>query len=73
MHEINVAEAAQQLKALLDAALKGERVVITEEAGAVELVPVKPHRKRVFGCARGVFDVPDCFDAPLADFDEHRS
>lgn len=73
MHEIDVAEAAQHLKALLEAALKGERVVITEGAGSVELVPVKPHRKRVFGSARGVFEIPESFDAPLADFDEYRA
>lgn len=73
MHEIDVAAAAEQLKSLLEAALKGERVVITEDAGSVELVPVKPHRTRVFGSARGVFEIPESFDAPLADFDEHRA
>lgn len=73
MHEIDVAEAAQNLKTLLEAALKGERVVITEDAGSVELVPVKPRRKRVFGSARGVFEIPETFDAPLADFDEYRA
>lgn len=72
MHEIDVAAAAEQLKSLLEAALKGERVVITEDAGSVELVPVKAHRKRVFGSARGVFEVPESFDAPLGDFDEYR-
>lgn len=73
MHEIDVAEAADNLKALLEAALKGERVVITEDAGSVELVPVKPRRKRVFGSARGVFEIPETFDAPLADFDVYRA
>ncbi|MBL8112372.1 MAG: hypothetical protein JNK60_05775 [Acidobacteria bacterium] len=73
MHEIDVAHAAEKLKALLEAALKGERVVITEDAGSVELVPLKPHRKRVFGSARGVFDIPEGFDAPLADLDEYRA
>jgi antitoxin (DNA-binding transcriptional repressor) of toxin-antitoxin stability system len=73
VHEIDVAAAAEQLKSLLEAALKGERVVITEDAGSVELVPVKPHRKRVFGSARGVFEIPESFDAPLADFDEYRA
>jgi hypothetical protein len=47
--------------------------VITEDAGSVELVPLKPHRKRVFGSARGVFDIPEGFDAPLADLDEYRA
>lgn len=73
MHEIDVAQAAGQLKVLLEAALKGEKVVITEEAGAVELVPVKVRRRRVFGSARGVFEIPEEFDEPLPDFDEHRS
>ena len=74
MHQIDVAEAAGQLKSLLEAALKGEKVVIVEEAGSVELVPVKPLRRhRQFGYARGVFEIPDDLDAPLADFDEYRS
>ncbi len=73
MHEIDVAEAAQHLKTLLEAALKGERVVITEDAGSVELVPVKPRRKRVFGSARGIFEIPESFAEPLADFDEYRA
>lgn len=72
MHD-DVAHAAEKLKALLEAAPKGERVVITEDAGSVELVPLKPHRKRVFGSARGVFDIPEGFDAPLADLDEYRA
>jgi antitoxin (DNA-binding transcriptional repressor) of toxin-antitoxin stability system len=72
VHEIDVAEAAQHLKTLLEAALKGERVVITEDAGSVELVPVKPRRKRVFGIARGVFGNPESFAERLANFDEYR-
>ena len=73
MHEIDVAEAAIQLRSLLEAALKGERVVITEDDGAVELVPVRVPRRRHFGSARGVFEIPETFDAPLADFDDYRS
>lgn len=71
MHQIDVAEAAGRLKSLLEAALKGEKIVIMEESGAVELVPVKlPRRRRQFGSARGVFEIHDDFDAPLPDFDE---
>ena len=73
MHEIDVAAAAEKLKSLLEAALKGEKVVITEEAGAVELVPVKPRRKRVFGSARGIFEIREDFDEALPEFDEYRS
>ncbi len=74
MHQIDVEEAAGRLRSLLEAALKGEKVVIVEEAGAVELVPVKaPSHRRQFGSARGVFDIPDDFDAPLTDFDAYRS
>lgn len=72
MQEIDVAQAAGKLKTLLEAALKGERVVITEDAGSVELVPLKPRGKRVFGSARGVFEIPESFDAPLADLAEYR-
>ena len=74
MSEIPVSEAAKQLKTLFDAALKGERIVIVEEGGAVELVPVKPGpRGRRFGSARGVFEIPDDFDDPLPEFAEYRS
>jgi antitoxin (DNA-binding transcriptional repressor) of toxin-antitoxin stability system len=74
VHQVDVAEAAGQLKSLLKAALKGEKVVIVEDAGSVELVPVKrSRRRRQFGNARGVFKIPEDIDSPISDFDEYRS
>jgi hypothetical protein len=32
---------------------------------------VKSHKKPVFGCAKGQFQMTDDFDAPLADFKEY--
>jgi antitoxin (DNA-binding transcriptional repressor) of toxin-antitoxin stability system len=73
MQEIDVTEAAKQLKSLFAAALNGEKILITEMDAAVELVPVRPHRRsRRFGSARGAFEIADDFDQPLTDFDEYR-
>ena len=61
-------KAANQLGDLIDAALRGEDVVLDGKGrGAVRLVPVAPTpmgRPR-FGSAAGLIDVPDDFDAPL--------
>jgi len=74
VHQVDVAEAAGQLESLSEAGLGGEKIVIVEEAGAVEFVPVKfPRRRRRFESAREVFEIPDDFDAPLQDFDDYRS
>lgn len=73
MQQVNIAEAAANLPALLKAAVTGEEVLIAGEGNeVVQLVPVAPPRhKRVFGSARGTFQMADDFDAPLEDFKEY--
>lgn len=71
-------EVGSRLADLIDAATRGEEVVITRgEQPAARLVPVQPpapgEKARLrFGSAKGTFlYVADDFDAPLEDFREY--
>lgn len=72
MQQINIAEASQHLPDLIEAALRGEEIVITkDEQPVVKLVPVSPVKKRwpaKAGSARGLIAISDDFDEPLEDF-----
>jgi prevent-host-death family protein len=62
---VGVHEAKTHLSRLLEAVAAGDEVVITRRGEAVaRLVPARPARRR-FGVDRGVFRVPEDFDAPL--------
>ena len=64
----NVHEAKTQLSRLLQLVAEGEEVVIAKAGEPVaRLVPITPARQRELGFARGLFVVPDDFDAPLPD------
>ena len=68
MSEVNVHEAKTQLSRLLRRVAAGEEIVIARSGKPVaKLVPVDDVPKRVFGLDRGLFEVPEDFDAPLAD------
>ena len=73
MHQVNVEEAKNSLPELIDAAVKGEEVVITkDDQQVVKLVPIlgtRPHPQ--FGSARGLITMSDDFDEPLPDFEEY--
>jgi prevent-host-death family protein len=73
MVQINVSEATGLLAELVEAALRGETVLITKNGQeTVQLVPVpsnKPHP--VFGSAKGLIHFSEDFDAPLEDFNEY--
>jgi len=76
MQQVTVDEAAIQLPNLIDAALRGEEVLIINEAQqTVKLTVVEPPPKlrhpRQFGSARGLIKMADDFDAPLEDFKEY--
>jgi prevent-host-death family protein len=66
-------EAKAHLDELIDAAIRGERVVIADGGRrAVRLVPVRPApRTRQAGTAKGQIAMGADFDAPLADCDEY--
>lgn len=66
--EVNVHEAKTHLSRLLRRVAAGEEIVIAR-AGVplARLVPVERRPARRFGADRGLFDVPEDFDAPLAE------
>jgi antitoxin (DNA-binding transcriptional repressor) of toxin-antitoxin stability system len=71
--QITLHEAERCLGDLLEAARRGERVVIVGPDGPVQLNAVTTGSETgpVAGFARGTFRVSDDFDAPLADFDDY--
>lgn len=74
MNPITVAEAAQKLPDLIDAALSGEEVIIMKSDRAlVKLTPATPVKSRQPGSAKGMVWMSDDFDEPLEDFKEYRS
>jgi prevent-host-death family protein len=75
VHQITLSEAKLQLLDLIEAAIKGDEVVILKDnEQAVRLVPVEPRvRKPQFGSAADLVTIADDFDAPLEDFSEYIS
>ena len=75
MQEVTPEEAKQILADLIDAAMRGERVVIPHNRDhAVQLVLVtRAASNRRAGTARGLIVMAEDFDAPLADFAEYTS
>lgn len=73
MQQISVKDAQGELQDLLEAAVRGEMVLIVgENEQMVQLVPVNaPKRARKAGSAEGLITFADDFDAPLPDFDEY--
>ncbi len=71
MTYVTIADAQTQLAALVDAALRGEQVVIKKASGeTIELVP-QTQRTRVFGSLKGKIKMADDFDEPLEDFADY--
>lgn len=66
---VDVAEAQNQLRALLELALAGNEVLIAEgDKPLARLVPIAvSKKKRIPGLNRGMIWTSDDFDAPLAD------
>ena len=73
VHQIDLGEAKQHLIDLINIALTGEEIVITEADKPVlriaRIPEPKPHRKR--GSAKGLIEMSEDFDAPLDDFREY--
>ncbi len=70
MSRIELNDAKLQLGALIDAALSGEEVLITQDHQPVlKLVRVsKPVGHRKAGSAKGLIKLASDFDAPLEEF-----
>jgi antitoxin (DNA-binding transcriptional repressor) of toxin-antitoxin stability system len=78
MIQVTMDEAKERLPDLIDAASRGETVLIEKDAGhaaqVVQLVavPQREHRRRQAGSGKGtVIFMADDFDAPLEDFREY--
>ncbi len=74
MLQINVHDKNFKLDDLIQAAKRGEEVVIvTDEQETFRLIQINTskQRKRKFGTAKGEFSMSDDFNAPIDDFDEY--
>ncbi|HEY3139446.1 MAG TPA: type II toxin-antitoxin system Phd/YefM family antitoxin [Blastocatellia bacterium] len=73
MHQVTIEEARNHLPDLIDAAVKGEHVVITKDSRhSVKLVPVSKSKPRPqFGSGEGLITMSDDFNEPLEDFEEY--
>ncbi len=77
MIQITLDDATKRLPDLVNAAVRGEDVLIavedTQGTHLVRLVPVVSERPRPrFGSAKGLFTMSEDFDDPLPDFDEYQ-
>ncbi|MGL5078136.1 MAG: type II toxin-antitoxin system Phd/YefM family antitoxin [Waterburya sp.] len=54
----------------MDAALRGEEIIITKNGSIVKLIPANPVKRypAKAGSAKGLIEMSDDFDAPLEDF-----
>lgn len=75
MQEINLAEASKNLPELVEAAISGEEIVITQDnQPVVKLIAIPPIKKRwpaKAGTAKGLVTISDDFDEPLEDFKDY--
>lgn len=73
MYEIELENAKAQMERVIQMALGGEEVVITQNQEAVlKLVPVpRSNGRRKAGSAKGLVSMAEDFDEPLEDFKEY--
>jgi prevent-host-death family protein len=73
MQQVDLDEAKIHLLDLIEAAGKGEEIVITKDDQPVaKLVPISRAKPRPqFGSAAGLITMADDFDEPLEDFSEY--
>jgi prevent-host-death family protein len=73
MQQIDLDEAKRHLPDLIEAASKGEEIVITKDNHPVaKLVPISWAKPRPqFGSAAGLITIADDFDESLEDFSEY--
>jgi prevent-host-death family protein len=73
MYQVDLEEAKKHLSDLIEAAVKGEEVIIAkDDQHIVKLVPISVTKPRPqFGSAKGLITMSDDFDEPLEDFEEY--
>ena len=70
MTRLDISQAKADLSKLLDLAIQGEEIVITQDNNPVaKISPIKHPLKR--GSAKGKVWMSDDFDEPLEDFKEY--
>mgnify|MGYP002777750481 CR=1 FL=1 len=73
MQQVTIEQAKVDLAILVEAALKGEEIIIEEDEKAVKLVPFQLIKsKPQFGSAKGLIEVKDNFDDPIEEFSEYQ-
>ncbi|MDZ7288413.1 MAG: type II toxin-antitoxin system prevent-host-death family antitoxin [candidate division KSB1 bacterium] len=70
MYQVSLEEAKVQFLRLIQEALQGREVVITQNnVPMLKLVPISKSKPRAqFGSAKGLVTMSEDFDAPLEDF-----
>ncbi len=70
MYQIELEKEKAQIASLLQTALAGEEVVITQnERPVLKLIPISATKsRRRSGSAKGLITMSDDFDEPLEDF-----
>ncbi|MFO7678731.1 MAG: DUF2281 domain-containing protein [Chloroflexota bacterium] len=72
MTQIELQQAKDKFLELIELAASGEDVIIAKGSKPfVKLTAAKPKQPRRFGSAKGLIQMSDDFDAPLADFQEY--
>jgi antitoxin (DNA-binding transcriptional repressor) of toxin-antitoxin stability system len=74
MQQVTLAEASENLAQFIDAALKGEEIIIIkDEQPVVKLTVIEPVKRypAKAGSAKGLVWISDDFDEPLEDFKEY--
>jgi antitoxin (DNA-binding transcriptional repressor) of toxin-antitoxin stability system len=73
MLQINVHDPKIKLSDLIEAAEKGEEIlIVTDNKKTYKIIEVeKPKRRRKAGSAKGMIEIADDFDAPLEEFKEY--
>lgn len=75
MTQIELQDAKEQFLKLVEMAANGEEIVIYKnQRPFVKLLSIAhATRQREFGSAKGLIQMADDFDEPLADFEEYRT
>lgn len=73
MYQIKVDDPKIHLEQLIEAAMRGDKVVIVGESGKqlVEIVPIRTGQRRKFGSAKNKIKISKDFNHPLADFNAY--
>jgi prevent-host-death family protein len=76
MYQIDIIEGKEKLRKLIEAAMRGEEIAITQDnQPVVKLVGIPPANKKRWpskaGSAKGMVWMSDDFDEPLEEFKEY--